>query len=293
MNYYEILGINFNATQEEIKKAYRKMARRYHPDLNVEDTTEKMKKINEAYEVLSDLEARKKYDLTLKNKKQTPIDKNSLGLNGEQATTFTNDRAYKSYTKTREESESDLEDWLKDYLISRRRLTKLYEEYIKVESSIIALRRGYINPSPIDVAKSEILLKKIVKEIRLLSNRNGDKPNKTLSFLLAELEPVFNNRVNYQRGYVEVPPSISILENLFLTEIVSLINKYNDSKNEYYQDFLKYILAKYLEVCQKIADYGWRHESYSFNTFLKETFENIISQNKQVINQMLEGTTRK
>lgn len=65
-DYYEILGINRTATDKEIKSAYRKLARKWHPDLHngkdKETAEEKIKKINEAYEVLSDKEKREKYD---------------------------------------------------------------------------------------------------------------------------------------------------------------------------------------------------------------------------------------
>ncbi|CAG7717716.1 unnamed protein product [Allacma fusca] len=62
-DYYEILGLSKGATEREIKKAFRKLAVKYHPDKNKEkDAEEKFKEIAEAYEVLSDDDKRKKYD---------------------------------------------------------------------------------------------------------------------------------------------------------------------------------------------------------------------------------------
>lgn len=62
-DYYEVLGVAKSATQSEIKKAYRKLAMKYHPDKNKDhDAEDKFKEINEAYEILSDEQKRKQYD---------------------------------------------------------------------------------------------------------------------------------------------------------------------------------------------------------------------------------------
>jgi len=64
IDYYKILGVEKNATEKDIKNAYRKLARKYHPDLNPNDTeaNKKFQQLNEANEVLSDADKRKKYD---------------------------------------------------------------------------------------------------------------------------------------------------------------------------------------------------------------------------------------
>jgi len=64
LDYYKVLGLDKTATQDDIKKAYRKLARKYHPDLNPndEEAKKKFQEINEANEVLTDPDKRKKYD---------------------------------------------------------------------------------------------------------------------------------------------------------------------------------------------------------------------------------------
>ena len=63
-DYYKILGVSQNCTEQELKSAYRKLARKFHPDVagNSSEVVSKFKEINEAYEVLSDKVKRAEYD---------------------------------------------------------------------------------------------------------------------------------------------------------------------------------------------------------------------------------------
>lgn len=117
-NYYELLGVSQTATQEEIKKAYRSKAMQWHPDNNHdENATAMFQSITIAYEFLSDISLRKKYDNELRqeNRNNVPTAESSSYFTG------ATQNSYNSYTKTREESESDFDDWLKEYLKRKRK----------------------------------------------------------------------------------------------------------------------------------------------------------------------------
>ena len=79
INYYEILEVSENASKEVIEKAYKALAKKYHPDLNKENPKEaeaKMKQLNEAYEVLIDENKRENFNKVLEKKRQIEMQKN-------------------------------------------------------------------------------------------------------------------------------------------------------------------------------------------------------------------------
>lgn len=112
--HYTTLGVEMNATEQEIKKAFRNKVKKYHPDINpTKEAEEEIRKITEAYEVLSDVEKRKSYDEELKRDNR---------IHFEEQPSSTQSNPYTSYSKERDES--DFEDWIKIYLKILRSMDK-------------------------------------------------------------------------------------------------------------------------------------------------------------------------
>ena len=107
IDYYKILEVTKNATENDIKKAYRKLARKYHPDLNPNDkeAEQKFKEVNEANEVLSHLENRKKYDEYGEHWQQTDAYKKAKQQQKQYAQQQTSQGDFGGYT------ESDFSDF--------------------------------------------------------------------------------------------------------------------------------------------------------------------------------------
>jgi len=276
--YYEILKVNYNATQEDIKKAFRIQARKWHPDMNPNsDTTEIMKKINLAYETLSDLNLRKKYDSEIIRTTQTS------DVNKDTTT------AYKSYTKTREESESDFEDWIKEYLNRRRYLNKLYKALVKIEGQNINLRKNYLNPSSLDLETSKLLLEEIKKEWKKFFESNQDSPIKILNYLFEELSQPVNNVGNAQRNYLNSSPNDEMLQNLILSEITLVLNKYTKPDNEYYPTVINYLLEKYLLISTKNIDIRKSYlEPTPYQNLMEEFLMEVLKMHSKYLKNLLD-----
>lgn len=103
-DYYKILQVDRNAAQEVITVAYKSLAKKYHPDLNLNnlnEANEKMKAINEAYSILNDAESRRKYNLTYDSYRKNNINNSSINNSSINNTynSYMTRRERKEYTK--------------------------------------------------------------------------------------------------------------------------------------------------------------------------------------------------
>lgn len=238
-NYYEILGVSKNSSQQEIKEAYRKLAKIYHPDYNDSfDAIQIMQLINEAYDVLSDIKKRKQYDSKLE---------------------INNNDAYQTYTKSRDESENDFEKWLKDYLNIRRSLDDLYSQYIDVQKVILNFKLSYMPPSIFDIKRAERLKKEIKANLNKLLGCSFDDPVKMISALLQELKRNLKN-MDFLPNYTDF--LINFENNLsagFLFDELKLIVNNSINNSEHSKKAIMYLLQEYLKLANIISNYEKNH----------------------------------
>lgn len=262
-NYYEALHIPFNATQEEIKTAYRRLAKKYHPDLNPDkDTTSIMQELNDAYETLSDLSKRKEYDSTLKKER--------------------NDQAYSSYIKTQEESENDLDDWLKEYLHKKRKLNKVFKLYVNIAATNIKKRKMYITPTYMDLEKEKFLFQESINALRDFIGLNKNNPNQIqiLNELFTELERP-TEAIDYAKRNFRTPePENEIKQNIILSEIKAILNNFTNKNNPKYTAIMAYILERFLQVKTKLDDMRAKYlKPYATDILIHEILAEVIKNN--------------
>ena len=165
MDFYQILGVNSNATEEEIKKAHRMLTKKYHPDINSsEDALKKMSQINLAYDTLSNPDKRREYD------------KKTSKITRDDTTNFDNS--------------SDISERRKD-------LDSLYQEFADIVVAIMKLQKDYITPSREHIQRLQLLSQKI-KETRK-SFIDAEDPVSLCFFLVEKLIDV-EEKINYTYG---------------------------------------------------------------------------------------------
>lgn len=114
LNYYEFLGVNENATKEEIKKAYKTQMKKWHPDINKSEEAPEMSiKLNEAKETLLDDDKRKAYDLSLKKEVNQNYNKFNYGQKSNENTYTNYDTSYNTYEEARKVTKWE---YFKEYL---------------------------------------------------------------------------------------------------------------------------------------------------------------------------------
>ncbi len=104
-NHYETLSVSPNASQAEIKQAYRRLAKQYHPDVNQETSQEEIIRINAAYEVLSNTQSRANYDRQLHSQFQK--------VNSRQKRTAAAQQYHRATRKKGRDADEEVEEWLR------------------------------------------------------------------------------------------------------------------------------------------------------------------------------------
>lgn len=183
-NFYEVLEISENASQEVIERVYKLFAKKYHPDLNPDnpkEAEEKFKEITEAYETLSDETKRKSYDIKLKSEKQkaerttNQSSSSAYSSSGKQSASYENAGFSRGSSSTNNNNSSTNYS----HFSTKENDTKIYEENLKAYSDMLLesqkrvqaerefqIKKAY-NDAYIEALKSmgiKVVYKKTLKE---------------------------------------------------------------------------------------------------------------------------------
>lgn len=165
-DYYKILQVDRNAEQDAITMAYKSLAKKYHPDLNLnnlDEANEKMKAINEAYRILNDAERRRKYNLNYDSYIKDNVNKsatNNSSINNDYDSYVTKKESREDIHKTKKENSEDIHKAsfkIKSLLKFRKRTIAI--------ASIIAILLIYVIAEKIIISNDYALINKIEMEL--------------------------------------------------------------------------------------------------------------------------------
>lgn len=172
-NYYEILEVSKNASKEVIEKAYKVLAKKYHPDLQEEENKAKaeqrMKLINEAYEVLSDDIRKKQYDIQLEEELKLQMQEELNRINSQSKANQPNNN-YEYEINQENNSYTNNNDYESDYQLTKQEIKNLKKEERKAQKKYQEqnerIYRNYLRSLGYHV-KEKWTLKKVVKLLEI------------------------------------------------------------------------------------------------------------------------------
>ena len=151
-NYYEILEVNKNASPEIIEKAYKTLVKKYHPDLQEDNMKkiyeEKIKKINEAYDILSNSEERKNYDLNLNNTIISSDDYNNLineNINLKKEINYLKNNTINENELNYNKNNYNIQNNINENIINEKRMTNIINRMKELTSSFNNEKKAYIH----------------------------------------------------------------------------------------------------------------------------------------------------
>ena len=214
MNYYQILEVDKNASSEVIEKAYKTLAKKYHPDLQEstmkQKAEEKLKLINEAYEILSNPDSRAKYDETLRQSEISEEDYNRLSQENKNLYDEINNLKHNDYKNLQNNNiyQEDIEN--------NQYYQKQYEQQLEYENQIQqAKEKAYHDAYSQDLKNRgyKIKYKKTPKEH--LKNLIALLITIAILFLLFQIPFIKNFFINLYEENVVIQYIVNFFSNLF------------------------------------------------------------------------------
>lgn len=222
MNYYKILEVDKNASSEVIEKAYKTLAKKYHPDLQEpnmkQKAEEKLKLINEAYEILSNPISRAKYDETLKQTEISEEDYNKLSEENRNLYNEINTLKHNNYNNNNSNNYNNItnNDFYKEKINEEEKYQKQFEQQQEYENQILQAKQKAYHDAYIQDLKNrgyKIKYKKTPKEH--LKNLIALLITIAILFLLFQIPFIKNFFIKMYEENVVIQYIVNFVSNLF------------------------------------------------------------------------------